>query len=139
MNNTVTVGNRTYKVYTETRPSGCLAVVFESGEKGTMSYYQSSTPVRSYETVEKVYDKVVAGFEKQDAHYAWINSIKAIPNEERPNHPDFAYFRHKVYGVAMYFKSKWSPTGVENMGGFSEEEFYKLGLSSRGVAQRNDF
>ncbi len=58
---------------------------------------------------------------------------------ERASHPDFAYFRHKSYGVAMYFRSKWSPTGVENMGGFSEEEFQAAGLGKHGVAQRNDF
>jgi len=140
MYRTTTVGGRTYRVFTETRPSGCLAVVFEAGEEGTMSYYRESVPVQSYESVEQVYSKMYNRYVSQAEHAKWREKIAAIPNEERHLHPDFAYFRHKQYGVAMYFRSKWSPTGVENMGGMSEEEFTERGLGAKhGVAQRNDF
>ena len=139
MNRKVTVAGEEFSVYTETRPSGCLAVVFERGVQGTAGYYQESVPVRKYQTVEQVYSKMYNQRISAAEHAKWRNSIAAIPNEERHLHPSFAYFRHKQYGVAMYFRSKWSPTGVENMGGYSEEEFYKLGLDKFGVAERNDF
>ena len=134
---TKVIGNETYDLFTEIRPgTDCLCVIMEKHGEGN---FRKSYPVRSYSTPEKRAEEMIKEMESSNAHYAWAKEIKAIPMAERVNHPQFAYFRRKQYGVAMYFKSRWSPTGVENMGGFSEEEFAELGLGKHGVAQRNDF
>ena len=134
---TKVIGNETYDLFTEIRPgTDCLCVIMERRSEGN---FRKSYPVISSRTAESTAEKMIKEMESSAAHTIWRNEILAIPNEVRHTHKDFRYFRRKQYGVAMYFASRWSPTGVENMGGFSEEEFDKLGLASKGVAQRNDF
>ena len=140
---TKVIGEETYDFYTEIREgTDCLCVIMEKMKDGKVQTYpgnyQSSSPVGSYQTAEGIAEKLIKQMESSNAHTAWKNEIRKLTNLEKVAHPSFAYFRHKSYGVAMYFRSKYSPTGVENMGGFDTEEFYKLGLDKHGVAQRND-
>ena len=139
MNKQITVAGKTYKVYTETNERGVLYVMFERGVEGTMDYSKSGQNVRSWETVERVVEKMIKEKESAAKYAAYREEIKSIPKEVRHLDPRFRYFRRKVYGIAMYFADPWSPTGVSNMGGYSEEEFAAAGLANFGVAQRNDF
>ena len=134
---TKVIGEETYDLFTEIRPgTDCLCVIMERRGEGN---FRKSYPVRSYSTPEKRAEEMIKEMESSAAHTLWKKEIQKLSALEKVSHPSFAYFRRKQYGIAMYFKSRWSPTGVENMDGFSEEEFAKLGLEKHGVAQRNDF
>jgi len=134
---TKVIGEETYDLFTEIRPgTDCLCVIMERRGEGN---FRKSYPVRSHSTPEKRAEEMIKEMESSNAHTSWKKEIQKLTKLEKVDHPQFAYFRHKSYGVAMYFKSRWSPTGVENMDGFSHEEFAELGLGKHGVAQRNDF
>jgi hypothetical protein len=139
MNKKLTVAGTEWNVFTETNEKGTLYVFFESGVVGTKEYNKTGLNVRDWETVEEIEEKMIKQIESSAAYAAYREEIRSIPKEVRHLDPRFRYFRRKCYGIAMYFADPWSPTGVSNMGGYSEEEFAAAGLANFGVAQRNDF
>jgi len=63
------------------------------------------------------------GYEvKKAKHDAWKAQFKNMSALEKVSHKDYAYSRSRSYGVTIYARSEWSPTGVEAIGGMSHEE-----------------
>jgi hypothetical protein len=100
--------------------------IINEGKTVKLTYENGNWSTRSisgyYNSVAETIKSLIKEIEDKEIYNAWQKSILDLPLEEQIKHPDFCYSRSREYGVTLYFRTKYSPTGVIGIGGCSHEE-----------------
>ena len=83
-------------------------------------------PISKYGSVEATKQKFADHYDEKAKEAALREELMSMSWEERVKSKHFAYTRQRFYGVSIYVKWKWSPTGVVQMGGVPDDEVHKL-------------